>query len=308
MSSPIKTMMSFGDTCWGGTPETVQAAIDAGADVNAAVACATNPNEPDKLPLVQVLFSNGEHAVAILKVLLDNKADPNKKYSSPVAEAVTLTPTLVTFMLPKAAVPNLESYIKILLENGGDANAKITHTIMEGKNVPFGRSILESACWTDLSTPVIQLLLEKGADPDHTTEDGGQRMKGSFPLFEAAKKGNSDNVKALIQAGCKKLMHPYAGSPLMVAAFKGSLDVVNQLLAMGYDVNSLDGLDQDALMTAARGGSVECCKALIEAGADPNRNSKIGMCCTKIAKKNGHMECYAFLRPLREKTNRCVIA
>jgi ankyrin repeat protein len=300
--------MSFGDICWGGTPEAVQAAIDAGADVNAAVACATNPNEPDKLPLVQALFSNGEHAVAILKVLLDNKADPNKKYSSPVAEVVTLTPTIVPFMLPKDAVPNLESYIKILLENGGDANAKITHTVMEGKVIPYGRSILEFACWDNLSTPVIQLLLDKGADPDHATEDGGLRMKGAFPLFLAAEKANADNVKVLIQAGCKKLVHPYAGTPVMVAAFKGSLDVVNQLLAMGYDVNSTDGANQDALMMAAASGSVECCKALIEAGADPNRNSKAGKCCTKMAKINGHMECYAYLRPLRERTNKCVIA
>ena len=300
--------MSFGDTCWGGTPEAVQAAIDAGADVNAAVACATNPNEPDKLPLVQALYSNGEHAVAILKLLLCNNADPNKKYSSPVADIVTLSPTLVPFMLPKAAVPNLESYIKILLENGGDANAKVTHTIVEGKVIPYGRSILELACWKDLSTPVIQLLLEKGADPDHVTEDGGPRMKGAFPLFLAAEKANSDNVKALIQAGCKKLVHPYAGTPVMVAAFKGSLDIVNQLLAMGYDVNYSDGENQDALMMAAASGSVECCKALIEAGADPNRNSKLGSCCTKMAKGKGHMECYAYLRPQRERTNKCVIA
>jgi hypothetical protein len=65
-------------------------------------------------------------------------------------------------------------------------------------------------------------------------------------------------------------------TPLMDAAEKGDLQVVQQLLAAKPDVNARDQSGQTALIRACRGGraSPELIKSLLAAGADPNIRSR----------------------------------
>lgn len=67
---------------------------------------------------------------------------------------------------------------------------------------------------------------------------------------------------------------PLEDNPLIMATELGKYEVVNQLLALGADVNSTDDGGYTPLMAAAREGSLPLVQLLISAGADPKKLTK----------------------------------
>src|ERR1051325_8999122 len=117
--------------------------------------------------------------------------------------------------------------------------------------------------WNDVEAA--KLLLKAGANP------ATKNRFGASPLSEAAFAGNTELVKALLDAGAdaKELATTDGETVLMTAARTGNVDVVRMLLDGGADVNAREHYKgQTALMWAAAERHTAVVKLLLERGAD----------------------------------------
>jgi hypothetical protein len=175
--------------------------------------------------------------------------------------------------------------IKLLLENGLDANCKVN-----------GMPLLQSAIFGD-RREIVQALLEHGADPTGKTI-GGQTSAGQPYVIETWKFGLK-NRKAicdlLIQYGARKdltvdlylegvksVIAQIERDPQVLETVvdpvdllnhsveKGTVDLVELLLRHGLDPNAHGPGRPAPLRLAVRHGKFETMKALLEHGANPN--------------------------------------
>jgi ankyrin repeat protein len=88
-------------------------------------------------------------------------------------------------------------------------------------------------------------------------------------LFQAARAGNADTVKALLtsQKADVNATDDHGNTPLMEAARFGHDDVVRALLIARADVTVKNDQGQSALTLAAAGGHDQTAKLLTQAGA-----------------------------------------
>lgn len=70
---------------------------------------------------------------------------------------------------------------------------------------------------------------------------------------------------------------------LQVAAWRGSVDLLNLLHKRGADVNDMDKIGRTALYYAAHNGNAEVTKWLVERGADVNAKVGIYSCARDIS-------------------------
>ncbi len=129
----------------------------------------------------------------------------------------------------------------------------------------YGNTTLHHACWNEQSE-VVKILLEKDPDSVNKPNDDGES-----PLILAARKSNLVIVELLLAAGARPDYADSDGiSPLHIAAEKGDLFVGKALLAAGAGINQKDSDGQTPLILAARGGRNDFTAMLIETGADVN--------------------------------------
>ncbi|XP_034965285.1 ankyrin repeat domain-containing protein 6 isoform X3 [Zootoca vivipara] len=95
-------------------------------------------------------------------------------------------------------------------------------------------------------------------------------------LLIAAYKGQLDNVVQLINKGAKVAVTKHGRTPLHLAAYKGHLRVAQILLKAGCDVDLQDDGDQTALHRATVVGNVDVIAALIREGCALDRQDKDG--------------------------------
>ncbi|KAL3864058.1 hypothetical protein ACJMK2_005767 [Sinanodonta woodiana] len=103
-------------------------------------------------------------------------------------------------------------------------------------------------------------------------------------LVEAAKSGNLEDVKRLLEAGVSPDASEYNRSlfyksqnymtPLQYAAVNGYTDLVRLLLQYKADVDAKDRFDVTALHMAAEKGHTDCVKLLLDGCADCNISTK----------------------------------
>lgn len=133
------------------------------------------------------------------------------------------------------------------------------------------------------------------------------------PLMRAARKGNADAVKCLIDLGANEALPDVGGSlalhhaaesgnvdcvnilvgnsahvshtmddgctPLHIASRRGHVECMQVLLQNGAPVDAVAGPHHDtALMMAAENGLVDACKVLVASGADPKKTDGDGAC------------------------------
>ncbi len=152
---------------------------------------------------------------------------------------------------------------------------------------------------------VVQYLLERGADPDATYEDGDVT-----PLMYASQNGNYRIAKLLIEKGADVNRAPWDGNTPLFAAVRSGNDSIAELLlehnanpnlqntngltplhyAVGFgypfiteillyygaNPDTLDPVGNSPLMIAAFSGAQNCAKILIENSVNPNQPDKIG--------------------------------
>lgn len=127
---------------------------------------------------------------------------------------------------------------KVALANG--ANPNTTHPI-------GGQTLLYNACFAD-NLPMIELLLEHGADPNqrieyHSPVDG--RIEKDIVVLMMARFSNA--ARALISAGADVNAADVNGvTPLMRASRNGNADVVRELLASGACRDARDSSGRSA--------------------------------------------------------------
>jgi len=109
---------------------------------------------------------------------------------------------------------------------------------------------------------IVQLLLNSGAEKDKVNSDGWSALHLS--MFE-----NKPGVMSLLlDAGCDKELHTRDSdlTPLLLAASKGDLKIVEELLQRGADVNRADKDGFTPLKMSVARGHFGCVKALLDRG------------------------------------------
>ena len=145
-----------------------------------------------------------------------------------------------------------ERKVRLLLECGGDINAKLAD----------GRTLVYQAASLGDGLPLLRLLLEKGAQPDVKT------LAGMTPLMAAAGHGKVEAMRLLIEKGAVVNAKNSAGATaLIAAAAAGSPEAVRLLLEKGADPNVVTKRSQTALAAAATTGVEATVKLLLERGA-----------------------------------------
>ncbi len=160
------------------------------------------------------------------------------------------------------------------------------------------------------ATPLIQALLEAGADANRKSAEG------ETPLMVVARTGNVASARLLVKAGADvNTKEEWGGqSALMWAAAQSQPEMVRFLLANGADPDAR-GLERDwqrrilteprpkdmnrggftALLYAAREGCIDCARRLVEGGADIDLPDPERMTPLALAINNLHFDLAAYL-------------
>jgi ankyrin repeat protein len=126
----------------------------------------------------------------------------------------------------------------------------------------------------------VKKLIDEGADIN-----GIEVAESRTPLTAAIDHGKTDIALLLLQLGADPTARPKKNwkpeSPLHLAAQRGNLDVVRELIARGVNVNAVitphNGFaGRTPLMNAADGGQLEVVRFLIEHGADVSARDQRG--------------------------------
>jgi uncharacterized protein len=96
-------------------------------------------------------------------------------------------------------------------------------------------------------------------------------------LMKAAKDGNLEAVKAIVDRGGKVAAQSNKGkSALMFAVSEGHKEIVQWLLDHGANVNAVDNYGTSALIVAATAGKHEALKILLDSGANTEVRDESG--------------------------------
>jgi cytohesin len=109
-------------------------------------------------------------------------------------------------------------------------------------------------------------------------------MSLNIQLITASKKGHTECVRLLLEAGADKNSKMNDGkTPLHLASLNGHTECVRLLLEAGADKNSKMNDGKTPLHLASHNGHPECVRLLLEAGADNDVYDNYGFTPLRIA-------------------------
>ena len=126
---------------------------------------------------------------------------------------------------------------------------------------------------------VIELLLDKGAEPNLALPSWQAEQEGCTALHLASHRGHKNVAKLLLQGGAEPNIADGVGAtPLFDAATEGHKDLVQLLLDKGAELNrtSTEPLGTTPLHCAASKGQKDVVKLLLDEGAEPNMSNQNG--------------------------------
>jgi ankyrin repeat protein len=234
-----------------GDLESAKYLIDAGADIN-------QPTEYGWTPLLTAT-NNRHYKLGVF--LMSRGANPS------LANKGGWTPLYLAtdnrnieggdYPVPKPDLDHLE-YIQALLAHDADPNARakdntLTRTIFtmqwfyEAGCTPFVRAAQSS------DTELMQLLLDYGADPFMTTDNGDSALTAAGGIgwvegvtYERSIKENAEAIRMLLDLGLDPNGANKEGrTAMMGAALKGRDDVIRMLVDRGARLDQRDGGSRD---------------------------------------------------------------
>jgi ankyrin repeat protein len=269
----------------------LQSLIDQGVDLNikiwmgmtALYAAIKYLNTPDPLNTIMIL-------------LLNNGADPDLETEnclSPLSYAITanVPDDIVKALIEKSDPAKWKKDIVFrALEKGLLNSAELL--IKKGANIHYkdsiGFSCLHFAakeCTDDISSKIVNLLLDRGSDINATTTSSSISSKDRVtPLHIAIENNNESIVRLLVKKGAL-LNFPIGLNPLHIAIknSRDSVSMVSLLIELGADINlQLSFRQHDAsiggspLSLAIRMGNSCIASYLIKKGCDVNAKNDKG--------------------------------
>ena len=134
-------------------------------------------------------------------------------------------------------------------------------------------------------TPLIEIALWAGADPNFRDEDG----RSALPV--AVELGDSEIVQILLNAGADANALTADGELVVVEAVRrGETEILQLLLDAGADPNADDRAGIAVLVWAVVQDDAEMSRLLLDAGADPNTLAEEGLSVLAIAVDRGDTE------------------
>ncbi|KAL7932079.1 putative ankyrin repeat-containing protein [Trichoderma chlorosporum] len=219
-----------------------------------------------------------EEQDAVVRVLLENRASPNKRDYMDGRTA-----------LMRAILQNHTTVMELLLGSGADINVKdeagVTplmlaveggHTMAASRLITLGANVNAQDCsqkWTALTRAVernneelLCLLLDNGAEIDARCTS-----QQDTALIKASEEGRQSIVRLLLDRGADVNARDWADrTALMRAVDRDQEAVVRLLLERRADINVNSWEEGTALMRAARRGNAAVVELLLASGADVN--------------------------------------
>ena len=148
--------------------------------------------------------------------------------------------------------------VKLLVAHGASVHAARFKEV----SLPLERKTVLQIAAGKKHTDILAYLLENGAVIDNA--------RGLSPLLPAAKKGNLEAIRLLVERGAAVNVQSERNgfTPLMLACLNDSPEVVDYLLRHGADIHAKDYYHHEPMYFAAISGNVEIAKLLLAAGAD----------------------------------------
>ena len=179
-----------------------------------------------------------------------------------------------------------EDVVFILLRGGVDANCR------NEADVPAVHLAIQTG-----SLPMLQLLLDKGADPGVKAPNNA----GESSLHLAARLGMTDVVELLLLEGADLLDVDEQGRTVLFLALEASdlqagYDVITILLDQDVDVNKKDQTGRNILHVAAQKGNSMALLSLIYRVEDYSHKDANGKTPLDYAREGGHKDAEEVLR------------
>ena len=242
-------------------PTAVQALLEAGSDVNAQ----------NRLGRTALMYAANYGLIQIIQSLVKAGADVNMR---PTSEP-RLTPLLA------AASKGHADAVKGLLELGANMNDTDIH----------GQTALMLASAKG-HIGAVRELIARGIDVDITGQDGINA------IGIAVVEGQAEVVDILLEARVKLNVKDtlYGNTPLALAISEGRTQIATKLLNAGADPNLRATLEMTPLMIAAMRGNLVLVELLLEKKVDVNAKNMGGYTAIEIARRGGHKEIVEKLR------------
>ncbi len=282
-----------------GDVRTVRNELAAGEDIDGAAPTYNWPGPTATYTSLSLACASGE--TEVVQYLIDSGAD---------LEMRNWDGSTALYMAVESG--SLDCF-SLLLENGVDANAKV--------------SADKDALWFIANSPgfhsrLLDLLLEAGYrfEPKGVTTDEAisiaiarnnetfmHRMPelGAVPGFEALRvasaKGRVDWLELFVRHGADLGVVSYNGWPILhaVRPYNNPKEIIEYLVQNGQHIDTADEDGMTGLMVAAEWGSAGLCRIFLDFGADPNLRDDSGMNALDHAIESGYGDIEGVVSVLR---------
>jgi len=143
---------------------------------------------------------------------------------------------------------------------------------------------------------LFSLYLEAGFNPNSEDKDG-------VPILcHIIRMGYSQFIPRLISWGAdiNRMAHDRANTPIMEAASKGLIDVIQLLIENGAELNHQSKSGQTALILAVGNGQIDAARMILEAGANFSFKDHLGMSAQKYASLYGYQDLLELMERMKE--------